>query len=101
MGYKRRTRRDKSITTYRLPLTADRRCYLVSDGLLDQSGEPDGYGFGRQRFQQLLLQWQSLSLTEQQAKLVEELTRYQGDFPQRDDITVFGFAISPLSRGSV
>ena len=101
LGYKRRTRRDKSITTYRLPLTADRRCYLVSDGLLDQSGEPDGYGFGRQRFQQLLLQWQSLSLTEQQAKLVEELTRYQGDFPQRDDITVFGFAISPLSRGSV
>ena len=101
LGYKRRTRRDKSITTYRLPLTADSRCYLVSDGLLDQSGEPNGYGFGRQRFQQLLLQWQSLSLTEQQAKLVEELTRYQGDFPQRDDITVFGFAISPLSRGSV
>ena len=101
LGYKRRTRRDKPITTYRLPLTADSRCYLVSDGLLDQSGEPNGYGFGRQRFQQLLLQWQSLSLTEQQVKLVEELARYQGDFPQRDDITVFGFAISPLSRGSV
>ena len=101
LRYKRRTRRDKPITTYRLPLTADSRCYLVSDGLLDQSGEPNGYGFGRQRFQQLLLQWQSLSLTEQQVKLVEELARYQGDFPQRDDITVFGFAISPLSRGSV
>ncbi|MDD2841590.1 MAG: SpoIIE family protein phosphatase [Tolumonas sp.] len=101
LGYKRRTRRDKPITTYRLPLSADSRCYLVSDGLLDQSGEPNGYGFGRQRFQQLLLQWQSLSLTEQQVKLVEELSRYQGDFPQRDDITVFGFAISPLSRGSV
>lgn len=101
LGYKRRTRRDKPITTYRLPLTADSRCYLVSDGLLDQSGEPNGYGFGRQRFQQLLLQWQSLSLTEQQVKLMDELSRYQGDFPQRDDITVFGFAISPLSRGSV
>ena len=101
LGYKRRTRRDKPITTYRLPLTGDSRCYLVSDGLLDQSGEPNGYGFGRQRFQQLLLQWQSLSLTEQQVKLIDELSRYQGDFPQRDDITVFGFAISPLSRGSV
>jgi len=101
LGYKRRTRRDKPITTYRLPLTVDSRCYLVSDGLLDQSGEPNGYGFGRQRFQQLLLQWQSLSLTEQQVKLMDELSRYQGDFPQRDDITVFGFAISPLSRGSV
>lgn len=101
LGYKRRTRRDKPITTYQLPLNADSRCYLVSDGLLDQSGEPDGYGFGRQRFQQLLLDWQTYSLVEQQVKLVDELARYQGHFPQRDDITVFGFAVSPLLRGSV
>ncbi len=102
LGYKRKARNDKPIEGYVLPLSIENRYYLVSDGLLDQSGEPDGYGFGRQRLQQLLQEWQSLPLAEQQLKLVEELSRYQGAYPQRDDITVFGFAISAsLLRGNV
>ena len=68
-----------------------RTFYLVTDGVLDQAGGEHGYGFGNRRFADLLLQVAGLTL-EEQAKAVEQaLVEYQGNLPQRDDITILSF----------
>ena len=68
-----------------------RTFYLTTDGLPDQAGGPKGHGFGRRRFQEVLQQGNGQSLPEQQAALEQTLAAWQGEQPQRDDITVIGF----------
>ena len=65
--------------------------YLVTDGFLDQAGGEKGFGFGRQRFAEMIARHAALPLGEQEAAFRAELRSYQGDLPQRDDITVLGF----------
>ena len=65
--------------------------YLASDGILDQSGGAKGWGFGRKRFAELLGRIRELPGAEQRAAMEQALSHYQGDHPQRDDITVIGF----------
>ncbi len=67
--------------------------YLTTDGLLDQAGGPKGWGFGRRRFGRLIGSIAELGAAEQEAALQQELARYQGTTPQRDDITVVGFRV--------
>ena len=69
-----------------------RNFYLTTDGPLDQAGGPKGHGFGRRRFQEVLQQGNGQSLPAQQAALEQALAAWQGEQPQRDDITVIGFA---------
>jgi len=69
-----------------------RTFYLTTDGLLDQAGGPKGQGFGRRRFQEVLQQGNGQSLPAQQAALEQALAAWQGEQPQRDDMTVIGFA---------
>jgi serine phosphatase RsbU (regulator of sigma subunit) len=70
-----------------------RTFYLTSDGLLDQAGGPKGYGFGRRRFQTVLQQCGKEALAIQRETLEQALADWQGDRPQRDDITVLGFRL--------
>jgi serine phosphatase RsbU (regulator of sigma subunit) len=65
--------------------------YLATDGFLDQAGGELGFGFGNTRFAQLLLRHAGLPLAEQAAALDQALEAYQGDYPQRDDITILSF----------
>ena len=46
---------------------------------------------GRQRFAEMIARHAALPLGEQEAAFRAELRSYQGDLPQRDDITVLGF----------
>lgn len=62
--------------------------YLATDGFLDQAGGEMGYGFGNTRFAQLLLDHARLPMAEQASALDQALRDYQGDYPQRDDITI-------------
>lgn len=73
-----------------LPLPG-RTFYLVTDGFLDQAGGSKGYGFGDARLIALLKRYAGLPLAEQAAAFVRELAEYQGDHPQRDDITMLSF----------
>lgn len=66
--------------------------YLVSDGILDQSGGEKGFGFGRSRLKAYLATASGKSLADQGEGLDKLLAAYQGERPQRDDITVVGFA---------
>ena len=71
--------------------------YLTSDGILDQSGGPKGWGFGRKRFIDLIKTIAELPSSVQLQRMQEELSAYRGENPQRDDITAMGFSIPPQS----
>ncbi|ODU67574.1 MAG: hypothetical protein ABT00_20505 [Bordetella sp. SCN 68-11] len=73
-----------------LPL-ADRTFYLVTDGLLDQSGGEHGFSFGNRRLVDLLQSVAGLALDQQARAVTQALVDYQGRQPQRDDITVLSF----------
>lgn len=65
--------------------------YLATDGFLDQAGGEMGYGFGNTRFARLLLDHARLPMAEQASALNQALRDYQGDYAQRDDITLLSF----------
>ena len=65
--------------------------YLATDGFLDQAGGELGYGFGNTRFAKLLLAHARRPMYEQANALDDELTRYRGELPQRDDVTILSF----------
>lgn len=68
-----------------------RTFYLTTDGFLDQAGGDKGFGFGNVRFQEMLRQHANRPLTEQSAAFSSTLAAYQGNHPQRDDITMVCF----------
>jgi serine phosphatase RsbU (regulator of sigma subunit) len=65
--------------------------YLATDGFLDQAGGELGYGFGNTRFARLLQEHARLPMAEQAGALDDALTRYRGELPQRDDVTILSF----------
>lgn len=84
-------RRSGSYDNAQVPLAAGRTFYLVSDGLLDQAGGDQGYGFGARRLAAWIRTHAHLSLAEQKSALLEEIQAYQGPLAQRDDITLLAF----------
>jgi len=64
--------------------------YLFSDGYPDQMGGTNGRKFYYQPFKELLLSIHELEMQEQQKKLNEALTAWQGNYEQTDDILVIG-----------
>jgi serine phosphatase RsbU (regulator of sigma subunit) len=74
-----------------LDLDARSVFYLVTDGILDQSGGDRGLPFGRGGFTAWLEDHSRLPLPEQEAALTSCLNAFRGTTPQRDDITVLAF----------
>lgn len=74
-----------------VPLDAQTTFTLTTDGMLDQAGGAKGYGFDNARFAELLRSQSGHPLPEQKAAFDAELCAYQGELPQRDDITLISF----------
>ena len=72
----------------RIELPPGRTVYLTTDGFLDQAGGEHGYGFGNSRFAAMIRQHAHLRPTAQREAFSAALAAYQGDKPQRDDITM-------------
>lgn len=90
----RRAVGDKRIGEYHnttVNLQPGRTFYMTTDGFLDQAGGEQGYGFGNSRFASMIREHARLPLAEQGEAFSLALARYQGDFPQRDDITMLCF----------
>ena len=90
----RRALGDRRIGEYTnsvVALESGRTFYLSTDGFLDQAGGERGFGFGNSRFADMLREHARLPLDEQSAAFSETLARYQGQYPQRDDITMLCF----------
>ncbi|MFO1253403.1 MAG: biofilm regulation protein phosphatase SiaA [Inhella sp.] len=81
-------------------LSAGTSYYLVTDGFLDQAGGEHGFGFGNQRFAELVREHAALPPGQQREAFVSALRRYQGGFAQRDDITVMCFRVDQGPKAS-
>lgn len=92
IGY-RRTAEGLGREEVELPLEDGMAFYMTTDGILDQAGGARGWGFGRKRLAELLERIHPLGASEQLRAVETELSDYQGDLPQRDDITILGFRI--------
>ena len=66
--------------------------YMFTDGYADQFGMVDGRKkkYLIKRFKDFLLQIHTLSMSEQQQRLDDNLTQWRGDLKQLDDVLVFG-----------
>ena len=84
---------------HQLPLSGH-TFYLCSDGLLDQSGGADGFGFGHNRLAQHILAHAHVPLAAQRDALNTTLVEYQGSHAQRDDVTVLCFRFAPSATGA-
>lgn len=81
-----------------LPLPVGRVCYLLSDGLFDQSGGPEGHAFGMRRWQNWVAENASQPLAVQREALTQTLTDWRKNIPQRDDITVLAFRLADFNK---
>ncbi|WP_255210565.1 biofilm regulation protein phosphatase SiaA [Methylogaea oryzae] len=81
-------RRPGQFANEAVPLRNDTVFYLTTDGLLDQSGGDKGFGFGTTRFTEWVQQQAGRRVTEQQRWFESSLAEWQGENPQRDDITL-------------
>lgn len=67
--------------------------YMFSDGFLDQFGGPRGKKFMSKNFKKLILEMQSVPISEQGAALERVLIDWMGEISQIDDILVMGLRI--------
>jgi len=92
IGY-RRWDRDFVYPATGIDIQDDTAFFLASDGILDQAGGAKGWGFGKVRFAKLVERISRLPAPEWRGEMEKEIAQYQGDRPQRDDITVLGFRL--------
>jgi tetratricopeptide (TPR) repeat protein len=64
--------------------------YIFSDGYADQFGGPKGKKFKSSQFKELLMEIQSLDLTEQHEALNNRFEEWKGSLEQVDDVCVIG-----------
>jgi len=86
---------DPGYTNQVIPATPGRRFFMITDGLQDQTGGEKGRGYGKRRFVATLSEYAHAPLTEQGQQVYANLEQYRGDKMRLDDITLFGFCLSP------
>ncbi|MEO5378304.1 MAG: CHASE2 domain-containing protein [Magnetococcus sp. DMHC-6] len=79
--------------THEILFSYPSKYYLTTDGLIDQIGGTNRRAFGKNRFKELLLSIQEISLTDQKTHIQQALLEYQGVEQRRDDVSVIGFQI--------
>ena len=92
LGY-RRSLHDFHFTNQDIALEPGTSCYLFTDGILDQNGGPQGFGFGQRRLREVVAGLGDQPMAQQLEVLARVLGEYQGRNLQRDDITFMGFRI--------
>ncbi|MGE4441395.1 MAG: biofilm regulation protein phosphatase SiaA [Desulfomicrobium sp.] len=89
-------RKSRNFTCRTLDLEPGTVFYLVTDGILDQSGGERGLPFGRTGFEKWLRTHSGLALETQEKSLAVALEGYRGSYAQRDDITILAFRFDSL-----
>ncbi|RQW86147.1 MAG: hypothetical protein EHM79_10240 [Geobacter sp.] len=67
--------------------------YAPTDGLLDENGATKGFGFGRERFKEMVKQHAHHPLMRQMECFEQTLAEWRGSRNQRDDITMVSFRL--------
>lgn len=92
IGYKG-SKLDYTYNNQILNLTNGACCYLTTDGILDVPGGDKGYGLGGERFKAMIVDQSHFPVPAQAQAFERFLMNYQGENPQRDDITLVGFRL--------
>lgn len=92
LGYKG-SRLDYAYTNHELQLQAGDICYMTTDGILDEAGGPRGFGFGVERFMEMISSNCHLGMNAQLEAFNQVLREYRGTYSQRDDMTMIGFKV--------
>ena len=68
--------------------------YLITDGMQDQFGGPEGKKFMLSNLTELLIKISRDSVEEQHRQIETALIEWKGDLAQVDDITIMGIRVS-------
>ncbi|UJF34669.1 SpoIIE family protein phosphatase [Paenibacillus hexagrammi] len=90
LGY-RRTADDYPYTSTIISRNEGMTIYMLTDGIVDQSGGEKGFSFGKSRFKQFIEAHAALPLDKQRELFIAKLSEYQGKEDQRDDMTLLAF----------
>ncbi len=80
-------------TSVKFKISKTSKIYMFTDGMPDQFGGDKGKKFNYKRFKNILLETSGKSLNEQYVIVNNSLSKWQGDIPQIDDVTVIGFSV--------
>ena len=83
----------KVFANHVIPIKEGMSIYLSSDGYMDQFGGSDRKKFGAQRFKDLLLNNQHLSMPKQKELLASVHAEWKGNTMQIDDVLMIGIRI--------
>jgi serine phosphatase RsbU (regulator of sigma subunit) len=89
IGYKK-SREDFQFKELEVSIAKGMRLYISTDGLFDQKGGSKGFGFGKKRFKETILNSGGVNMKEQKEILENRLAKYKEEYYQIDDITVLG-----------
>ncbi len=73
-----------------VPVVDGMTLYLFSDGFIDQFGGENNERFSLNRFEDMILEMQSMDMSEQYMEVSRELDAWKGEEKQIDDILVVG-----------
>ena len=84
----------KEFTNHVIPIKKGMSIYLFSDGYIDQFGGSNNKKFGTQKFKELLLSMQHLSMEKQKVSIKSAHEEWKGSSQQIDDILVIGVKLN-------
>jgi len=94
IGYKEVGNSKTNINLNTFTITPGSFLYLFSDGFPDQKGGEYGKKYFMENFRNFLLQIHSLPINKQQEQINVELNKWKMNFPQGDDIFIFGLDLN-------
>jgi len=83
----------KPFTNHKFKLESETNIYLFSDGFADQFGGQPERKLTKNRFKELLLSIQQLTIQQQALELDKFITNYKKEIEQTDDILVIGVRV--------
>ncbi|MFQ3640758.1 MAG: SpoIIE family protein phosphatase, partial [Chloracidobacterium sp.] len=95
-----RRREGWQYTDHDLEVPLGSMLYLTTDGFADQSN-PQSERYGARRLRDKLLELAPMTCLGQRFALEKELSQFQKDEPQRDDMTIFGIRAPIMSAAAL
>lgn len=89
----KRSPNDIQFKEHRIDVTSGMAFYLTTDGYIDQCGGQKGFAFGKKKFCEVISEHESETMADQKEMLLYEMSYYQGEEEQRDDMTIVGLRI--------
>ncbi len=86
-------RKEDPFTTHEVSYQPGDMIYLCSDGYADQLSEAKKEKFKKKCFKELLIEVNQKELPEQKDILEQRFNQWKGDFPQVDDVLIFGIRL--------